>query len=70
MVEIEKQKLTKLLNYLIEHNGEHSEELTELSEKVKMVASDVVRDDIREAAQLMDESTKYLKQALVKLSKD
>ena len=67
---MEREKLTTLLNYLIEHNGEHSEELTELAEKVEILANDVVRDDIREAAQLMNKSTEYLKQALVKLSKD
>jgi hypothetical protein len=66
----EKGKLTTLLNYLIEHNREHSEELTELAEKVKKVANDVIREDIQEAARLMNESTEYLKQALMKLRKD
>jgi hypothetical protein len=70
MIEGEKERLTTLLNYLIKHNEEHSEELIELAEKAKTVAKDVVRDDILGAARLMDESTEYLKLALAELSKD
>ena len=68
--EMEKGKLVTFLNYLIDHNGEHSEELTELAEKVNTGINDVVSDDIRAAARLMNESTEYLKKALMKLSKD
>jgi hypothetical protein len=70
MIEGEKERLTALLNYLIKHNEEHSEELIELAERAKTVAKDVVRDDILEAARLMSESTEYLKLALAELSKD
>jgi hypothetical protein len=70
MIEGEKKRLTTLLNYLIKHNEEHSGELIELAEKVKTVANDVVRDDILEAARLMGESTEFLKQAFMELSKD
>ena len=68
--EMEKGKLVTFLNYLIEHNGEHSEELRELAEKVDKGTNDVARDEIRAAARLMNESTEYLKKALMKLSKD
>ena len=70
MIEEEKKRLTTLLNYFTKHNKEHSEELIELAEKAKKVANDVVRDDILEAARLMDESTEFLKMAFVELSKD
>ena len=70
MIEGDKERLTTLLNYLFKHNEEHSKELIELAEKAKTVANKVVRDDILEAARLMDESTEYLKLALVELNKD
>ena len=69
MMEGEEQKLPTLLSYFIQHNGEHSDELMELAEKTKTIANDVVRDHIREAARLMNESTEYLKRALVELDK-
>ena len=65
-----KNKLVTLLNYLIEHNGEHSQELLEVAEEAKSVANDSVQSSIREAARLMDESTKSLKQALQELGKN
>jgi hypothetical protein len=70
MIEGGKERLTTLLNYLIKHNEEHSAELIELAEKAKTAANDVVRDDILEAARLMDASTESLKLAFMELSKD
>ena len=67
---IEKGKLITLLNYLTEHNREHSKELMELAEKAKTVAKSDVQNNIEEAARLMNESTEYLKQALMKLNTD
>lgn len=69
-MEVEREKLITLLNYLIEHNGEHSEELVQLVDKAKTIANDAVLDNIREAAGLMSESTEHLKQALMELEKD
>ena len=66
---MERERLPRLLNHLMEHNLDHSKELTELAEKAKTVAADAVLDDIREAARLMNESADYLKQALTKLGK-
>jgi hypothetical protein len=65
-----KERLTALLDYLIEHNGEHSEELTGLAERAKTVANDIVRDDLREAARLMNDSSEHLKHAVMELSKE
>ena len=66
----EKEKLITLLNYLIEHNAEHSMELTELAKNSEIVDSDIVRSKIQEAARVMSESTEYLKQALAEVNKD
>ena len=70
MVEQDKEKLKTLLDYLIKHNGEHCEELRELAENAKTMAMDLAKEDIREAARLMSESTEYLKKALTELMKD
>ena len=69
-MEDEKEKLITLLNYLIEHNTDHSTELTELAGNSEIAASDLVRSNIREAARMMTESTEYLKQALAEVRKD
>jgi hypothetical protein len=69
-MESEKGKLITLLNYLIEHNTEHSKELTELAEKSKAVANNAALNKIRKASRIMMESTEYLKQALAEVSKD
>jgi hypothetical protein len=69
-MESEKGKLITLLKYLIEHNAEHSKELTELAEKSKAVANNTALNKIRKASRIMIESTEYLKQALAEVSKD
>ncbi len=66
---VEKGKLVTLLSYLIEHNGEHSQELRELAGEVSPAADGTIPGDIKEAARLMDKSTEYLKQALVKINR-
>lgn len=70
MIEKSKEKLTTLLNYLIDHNKDHSEELKELAEKVVGVTGDTVQSHILEAARLLDKSTVSLAKALSELSKD
>ena len=69
MVENDAGKLITLLNYLVEHNNEHGEELTQLAEKVEGVAGDVARDHLLEAAQLMEKSTNSLVKALAELNR-
>ncbi|RLC59825.1 MAG: hypothetical protein DRI01_10980 [Chloroflexi bacterium] len=69
-MESEKERLLALLKYLIEHNGEHSKELTELAEKSKAITKDVVLNNIRKAARTMNEATGYLKQALEEADKN
>jgi len=43
MVEIDKEKLSTLLDYWIEHNREHRDEFTEWAEKAKSFAGAAVR---------------------------
>ncbi len=69
MVENDAGKLITLLSYLIEHNNEHGEELTQLAGKVKGVAGDVVHDHLLEAAQSMEKSTHSLVKALAELNR-
>ncbi|MFC2058909.1 hypothetical protein ACFLTS_04615 [Chloroflexota bacterium] len=70
MAEHDKERLKTLLDYLIEHNREHSEELRELAENAKTMDMGLAKEDIREAARLMVESTEYLKKALMEFRKD
>lgn len=70
MAEQDKEKLITLLDYLIRHNGEHSEELKELADKTKVIAAGVAQENMLEAARLINESNEYLKKALMELNKD
>lgn len=60
----DKERLTTLLSYLIDHNRSHAGELRELTEKVKGTDKAAVGDRIAEAAQLLDSSTESLNKAL------
>ena len=63
----DREKLATLLSYLVDHNREHSQELTELAEKVTGAEEKTVRGHILKAAQLMDQSTEFLIKALAEL---
>ena len=67
MEDDDKDKLAALLSYLVEHNREHSQELTELAKKVTEVEEEAIRGHILKAAQLMDDSTESLIKALSEL---
>lgn len=69
MVETDEQRIVVLLNYLVGHNRDHSQELRELAEEVKGLTGGNVVQHVLEAAQLMDKSTESLKKALSELSK-
>lgn len=69
MVETDEQRIMVLLNYLVSHNRDHSQELRELAEEVKGLTGGNVVQHVLEAAQLMDKSTESLKKALSELSK-
>lgn len=69
MVETDEQRIVVLLNYLVSHNRDHSQELRELAEEVKGLTGGNVVQHVLEAAQLMDKSTESLKKALSELSK-
>jgi coproporphyrinogen III oxidase-like Fe-S oxidoreductase len=63
----EKSKLKTLLGYGIEHNREHSLELTEWVEKAKAMGEEEVASEIRQAIEQMDKVTVLLAQSLKKL---
>lgn len=69
MVETDEQRIMVLLNYLVSHNRDHSQELRELVEEVKGLTGGNVVQHVLEAAQLMDKSTESLKKALSELGK-
>ncbi len=69
MVKAGEQRIITLLNYLVNHNRDHSQELRELAEQVKGLTGGNVLQYVLEAAQLMDKSTESLKRALSELSK-
>jgi hypothetical protein len=64
MVEADKEKLTKLLDYWIEHNREHRDEFVEWAEKTKGFAGVTVHGHLLEAAQQMDKANEFLLMAL------
>ena len=66
----EKERLVTLLDYLVGHNREHSEELKELAGEVKGPETDTVRSQVLEAAQLMGKATESLEKALSALKGD
>ena len=69
MVEIDKEKLSTLLDYWIEHNREHRDEFTEWAEKAKSFAGAAVQSDILEAAQQMGRANESLLRALEELKR-
>ncbi len=70
MVESDRGKLRTLLNYLIDHNREHSQELKALAEGLKGTDRNTVSSHILEAARLLDGSTDSLAKALAELKED
>lgn len=69
MAETNRERLTTLLSYLIDHNRDHARELRELAQKTAGIRKSTLRDNILEAAQLLDKSTDSLNEALSALRK-
>jgi hypothetical protein len=70
LVEADKEKLNRLLDYWIEHNKEHGDEFREWAEKTESFTGTAVRDHLLGAAQQMDEVNEFLLMALDKLEED
>ncbi|MFP3975360.1 MAG: hypothetical protein ACLFVK_03960 [Dehalococcoidia bacterium] len=67
MSEQEKEKLKVLLDHWIEHNKEHADEFREWAEKAKNLSEQVVCDNIKMAANQLDEANEFLAKALEEL---
>jgi len=69
MVRTDERRIITLLNYLVNHNRDHSQELRELAKQVKGLTGGNALQYVLEAVQLMDKSTESLKRALSELGK-
>ena len=67
MEDSDKTKIETLLNYWIEHNKEHSEEIAEWAEKARALGEDDACEQMLEAVEEMDKANELLAQALEKL---
>ena len=67
MVSDERAKLRTLLNYLIEHNQEHSQEVRDWAEKAAALGEARAAREMRQASQAMDKSVALLSQSLKRL---
>ena len=63
-------KLTKLLDFWIEHNQEHGDEFAEWANKAKLSGREAIHKDLMDAAKLMNEANISLKHARATLHKD
>ena len=63
-------KLTKLLDFWIEHNQEHGEEFAEWANKARQSGIEAVYEDLMAAAKLMNEANSSLKHAKALLNKN
>ena len=64
MSQADREKLTTLLKYWMEHNREHGEEFREWAEKASGFGQLSVHRDIMEAAEQMDRANGLLLRAL------
>lgn len=65
--EIDRDKLTHLLEHWIEHNHSHSKSFKEWAEKVKEAGYEELAEDILLAEKKMDECSAVLEKARKKL---
>ncbi len=63
----DKEKLCTLLDYLIEHNKEHSQEIAEWAEKARALGEDEASERMFGAVKEMDKASEFLSQALERL---
>ena len=67
-MEAEMKELHALLDYIIKHNQEHSEEIETLSQKAMNLGKTAVYDYLVKGVEQMKASNESLKKALDKLS--
>ena len=68
-MESEMTKLAALLDYTIEHNHEHAEDLKNLARKAKDLGKTAVYRDLMRGVEQMDKASETLASALKKLRK-
>ena len=66
----ERDKLKALLNYWVEHNQEHSQEVMDWVDRVKALGEGEIATDMLQAAQVMDKASGLLSQSLKKLGEE
>lgn len=66
-MELDKPKLEHLIGHWIEHNESHSESFSEWAKKIEAAGYKEIAEDIKMAAEKMDECSKLLKKAKDKL---
>jgi uncharacterized protein YgbK (DUF1537 family) len=63
----DKERISTLLSYWIEHNKEHSKEIIEWAKKARVMGEDEACEQMLKAAQEMDKADELLAQALKRL---
>ena len=63
----ERTKLRTLLNYLVEHNKEHSQEVRDWADKVRAMGEAKVAEEMLQASRAMDRASGLLTQSLKRL---
>ncbi len=63
----ERAKMKTLLNYLAEHNQEHSREIREWANKASIMGEAGLADEMLQAARMMDQAGTLLYQSLKRL---
>ncbi|WP_342305510.1 hypothetical protein [Methanolobus sp. ZRKC5] len=66
-MELDKPKLEHLIGHWIEHNESHSESFSEWATKIETAGYKEIAEDIKMAAEKMNECSKLLKKAKNKL---
>ncbi len=66
-MEPELTKLATLLEYTIEHNKEHAEELQDMAQKARKLGKAAAYDDILKGAEQMKQASETLAKALKRL---
>ena len=66
-METELTRLETLLDYTLEHNKEHADDLRNLAQKAKELGKIAAHDDIIKGTEQMDRANEILETALKKL---
>ena len=63
----DRAKLRALLNYWVEHNQEHSQEVKDWADKARSLGEAKVAEEMVQAAEAMDKASALLSQSLKRL---